>query len=121
MQVATLDDDHRVLQVALQDRIDGRCDVARGGFHPDRALGTEQAHRPGLIREATRIGGDVVAIDADELEGIGRIVHRAFGDGARSLVDQAHIRPIEKKHADARIGAPQCPFHITCFDGDHRL
>ena len=121
MQIAAFDDDHRILQLAFQDRIDGRGDVARRCFHPDRAVAAEQAHCPGLVGEATGIGGDVVAVDADELERIGRIVHRAFGDGAGALVDQAHVGPIEQKYADARIGAPQRPVHVTRFDGDHRF
>ena len=89
------------------------------GFHPDGALAAEQPHGAGLVGQAPGIGRDVVAVDADELERVGRVVDRALGHGAGALVDQAHIGPVEQEDADARIGAPQRPLHVTGFDGDH--
>ena len=73
----------------------------------------------GLVRESRRIGGEGVAVEADELEGVGRVVD-AFSAAARGpLGDEAGIRPVEEKDDGARVEPAQRALDAPGLDGDH--
>ena len=61
-----------------------------------------------------------IPVEADELEGVGRVGHEALGRGAGPLGDEPGIRPGEQQHGGARIEAAQGPLDLSGLDGDHR-
>ncbi len=121
-KVPRLDDDDRVLKRRRQKRFDGRREVAPGRPHPDGAPAAEEADRQSLVGEPRRVGGDRVAVEADELEGVGGIVDRALGEGAGALGDEARIGSKDEKNADRRVGpALEKRGDVARLDRDHRL
>ena len=74
---------------------------------------------PASSASRSGIGRDVVAVEADQLERVGRVVDRALGQRLGALVDEADIGAVDEEDADARIGAPQHAVHVTGFDRDH--
>ena len=62
----------------------------------DRPSAAEQRHRIGLVGKAQRIGGEVVAIQPQELERILYVLDAASDDLMRPLRNEAGIRAEEE-------------------------
>ena len=121
VEVAGLHHDPRVGDGDAENGLHGGGEITGAGPDPDRPLAAEQADRARLVAQATGIGGDHVAIDPHEGEGVVHLGHEALGQGLRSLGNEAGIGPVNEDHRNARVRpAPDQPLDIPRLDRRHR-
>jgi hypothetical protein len=118
-EVAGLDHDQGVGSGVSEDGLDRRGEVAPGRADPQGPARAEEADRARLVRHPGRIGGEGVAVEADELERVRRVGHEALGRRPRPFGDEPGIGPVEQEHGGAGIEAAQGPLDIRGFDRGH--
>ncbi len=116
-EVAALHDDAGVGDRGAQHRLDRGGVVAGPRPDPDRPAAAEQAHRAGLVAEPARIGGEGVAVDPHQREGVRRIGDEILGEFPGAFRDQAGVGAVDEDHRDARVGpAPDQPLDLAGLD-----
>ena len=73
---------------------------------------------PSLVAEATGIGGQRIAVDPHQGEGVGGVGDEILGELLRPLGHEAAIGAVNEDHRDARVGP--APDQALDLAGPHR-
>ena len=109
----------RILQLHVHHGLDGRNNVARSGLYPNGTPAPEKPDRVALVCKPTCFAGELIAIDANQLKGIIRIVDRLAKNMAKALIHEARVGTKEEIESQMRLWLRQKLVSLPMANRNH--
>ncbi len=119
-QIAGLDHHAAVRRGGSDEGFDCRREVAAAALDPHGALAAEQRNGVGLLDQACRLRGKVVAVEPRQLKGVLGVVDGDANQRLSALVYEARIRSEHEHDRPRRIRPRQELVDVAGFQRDHR-
>ena len=110
---------HSIFQLHVHYRFYGWNNVARSGLYPNGTAATEKPDRIALICKPTCFAGELIAVDANQLKGIIRIVDGLAQNMAQTLIDEARVGTKEEIKSQMRLRLRQKLVSLPMADRNH--
>ena len=118
-QLAGLDHDAAILQGKIRQRIDAAGETARAGADANGAAAAEQRHGHRFIDQPRRLGGELVAIEPHQREGIVGVVDRGRQQRIGAFAHEAGIGTVKQDDGTRRIGPGEKSVDLFSAKRDH--
>ena len=103
----------------IRQRVDAAGKTARAGADANGAAAAEQRHRHRFIDQPRRLGGEFVAVEPHQREGIVGIVDRGRQQRIGALAHEAGIGTVEQDDGTAGIGPGEKSVDLFSAKRDH--